>query len=76
MEDMKFVAYYRVSTQRQGESGLGIDAQVTAVENYIAEDKRRQLLKPVFKEIESGKSATIAPSSRRRWPPAACIRRV
>lgn len=55
MEDMRFVAYYRVSTQRQGIDGYGIDAQKTAVENYIARDKRHRLLKPVFKETESGK---------------------
>ena len=32
---MKFVAYYRVSTQKQQKSGLGISAQETAVKNYI-----------------------------------------
>ncbi|HEX7414617.1 MAG TPA: recombinase family protein [Bacteroidia bacterium] len=33
---MKFISYYRVSTQRQHVSHLGLDAQKLSVENYIA----------------------------------------
>ena len=31
----KFVAYYRVSTEQQGKSQLGIKAQKSAVRNYL-----------------------------------------
>ncbi len=34
---MKFVAYYRVSTERQGKSGLGLAAQQSKVASYVAE---------------------------------------
>jgi DNA invertase Pin-like site-specific DNA recombinase len=49
------LAYYRVSTQRQGKSGLGLDAQRAAVERF-AEVEGRTIEKE-FVEIESGKGA-------------------
>jgi len=50
---MKYVVYYRVSTKRQGLSGLGLEAQRTIVENYI---KGNPVINE-FTEIETGKSA-------------------
>lgn len=49
----RFVAYYRVSTDRQGKSGLGLDAQREAVENYL--NGGRWSLVAEFTEIESGR---------------------
>ncbi len=46
------VAYYRVSTQRQGRSGLGIDAQRAAVARF-AETEGITILGH-FEEIETG----------------------
>ena len=50
---MKYVIYYRVSTKKQGLSGLGLDAQKTIVENYIKDNT----VIAEFTEIETGKSA-------------------
>ena len=49
----KFVAYFRVSTDRQGKSGLGLAAQREAVMSYL--DGGRWALVDEFTEIESGK---------------------
>jgi DNA invertase Pin-like site-specific DNA recombinase len=49
----KFVAYYRVSTKRQGESGLGLEAQRAAVADYL--NGGRWQLVDEFVEVESGK---------------------
>ena len=48
---MKFVAYYRVSTAKQGRSGLGLEAQRASV---LASIKDGRLLAE-FTEVESGK---------------------
>ena len=50
--ETKFVAYLRVSTDRQGKSGLGLDAQRGAVDGYLA--GRGRLIAEVV-EIESGR---------------------
>jgi DNA invertase Pin-like site-specific DNA recombinase len=44
-----YVAYYRVSTDKQGQSGLGLEAQQAAVASY------RDSIIAEFTEIESGK---------------------
>jgi DNA invertase Pin-like site-specific DNA recombinase len=49
----KFVAYFRVSTDRQGKSGLGLEAQRKSVLDYL--NGGRWELAAEFTEIESGK---------------------
>ena len=50
----KYVAYYRVSTQEQGISGLGIDAQKETVSSYI--DSVGGQLVSEYVEVASGKN--------------------
>ena len=61
----KYVAYYRVSTQRQGQSGLGLEGQQAAVESFC---------QPVesFTEVETGTNKRQRPELQRAI--AACKR--
>src|SRR5438552_14092429 len=55
MANGKFVSYLRVSTDRQGRSGLGLQAQQDAVTSYL-NGGSWSLVKP-FVEVESGKKS-------------------
>jgi DNA invertase Pin-like site-specific DNA recombinase len=68
-----FVAYYRVSTDKQGKSGLGLEAQRAAVANYLNGGNWRIVAE--FTEVESGKrsdrpqlDAALAAARARRVP--------
>ena len=47
-----YVVYYRVSTQRQGRSGLGLESQRSMVNSFLKEDDK---VIGEFTEIKSGK---------------------
>jgi DNA invertase Pin-like site-specific DNA recombinase len=53
MSEVKWISYLRVSTDRQGQSGLGIEAQRNSVAEYLNGGKW-SLIKE-YTEIESGK---------------------
>jgi DNA invertase Pin-like site-specific DNA recombinase len=52
-----FIAYYRVSTDRQGQSGFGLDAQRAAVAAFVQGHRGsgRGELAGEFVEVESGR---------------------
>ena len=50
---MQIISYYRVSTARQGHSGLGLDAQRTAIESFCKSNNATTVAE--FTEIETGK---------------------
>jgi len=50
---MNFVAYFRVSTQKQGAKGLGMEAQKITVNQYITANNGNLIAE--FVEVESGK---------------------
>jgi DNA invertase Pin-like site-specific DNA recombinase len=51
----KYIAYYRVSTQRQGKSGLGLEAQQEAVCSFLSGRDAQVIAE--FTEIESGRKS-------------------
>ena len=55
MANGKFIAYYRVSTQKQGQSGLGLEAQKASVASYL--NGGTWELTAEFVEVETGKGA-------------------
>lgn len=52
MADGQFIAYYRVSTARQGQSGLGLEAQRTSVLDWLNGGDHQLVAE--FTEIETG----------------------
>lgn len=55
MANGKFIAYHRVSTQKQGASGLGLEAQQEAVSKFLNGGEWE--LTAEFQEVETGKGA-------------------
>ena len=52
---MKIIAYYRVSTKRQEESGLGLEGQKAAVESFA--QGHQAVIGASYLEVESGRKA-------------------
>ena len=52
MEGKQYIGYFRVSTRKQGESGLGMEAQQFAVRKFL---KAGDLIVKEYVEVESGK---------------------
>jgi DNA invertase Pin-like site-specific DNA recombinase len=61
-KDQKIIAYYRVSTDRQGKSGLGLEGQQAAVEAF-ARQRGTQILAS-YTEVESGRRSDRAELAR------------
>lgn len=56
IQETKYIAYYRVSTQQQGKSGLGLEAQKQAIKVFA-----RHNIYESFTDIESGKRSDNRP---------------
>ncbi len=49
-----FIAYYRVSTRRQGASGLGLEAQRASVQAFVS--ARGAKILESYTKVESGRN--------------------
>src|SRR5262249_9997215 len=55
MREQELISYVRVSTSRQGRSGLGIEAQRAAIERFAQAEGR--VIRREFLEVETGKGS-------------------
>ncbi|ACO46765.1 recombinase family protein [Deinococcus deserti] len=53
-QEQKTIAYYRVSTQKQGQSGLGLEAQQACIERHV--QSHDLTLIATYTEVETGTS--------------------
>jgi DNA invertase Pin-like site-specific DNA recombinase len=57
----KFIVYLRVSTNRQGDSGLGLEAQRSAVKSFVGSMGPEAEILKEFVEVESAKGGVQRP---------------
>ena len=72
-EAQKFIAYYRVSTEKQAASGLGLAAQKTSVQNYV--QRVGGEIVGEYSEAQSGKLENTANRKQFANAVAACKRK-
>src|SRR5436190_3719747 len=70
----KVVCYYRVSTSQQGHSGLGLEAQRSAVAQYLEAHNGQWEIAGEFTEIESGKGRVERPQLEAALKAARCYK--
>ena len=65
---MRIIGYERVSTARQGASGLGIEAQRQAIDGFVAQ-RRRHADRPLHRGGERAQPGPAGAAARRcTWP--------